>query len=201
MQNTCVIINNVCLPDNSKCAIADGAIWLHLCGAGHLAGRVAVGLRHRCSAAGAPSESCGVTRGPRRGGGSGEARCSAEARGGGSAGGVDTEILVAQLGARKQVSANGLPARAVKRHPALTKPQTRSAVRETERERAAPSCCCPATSTAPRSASSARSCVNKQGTRSRICYSADVNKRARCQEEADEEEEKRSRRRKAKLPC
>lgn len=122
----------MCLPDNTKCAITDGAVWLHLCRAGHLAGRVAVGLRHRCSAAGAPSESSGVTRGSCRGSGSGQARCSAEARGGGSARGVDTEILGAQLRARKQVSTNGLSACAVKCHPPLTKLSTLSA----------PSCCC-----------------------------------------------------------
>lgn len=108
------------LPDDTKCAIADGAVRLHLCRAGHLAGRVAVGLRHRCSAAGAAAQSSGVTRGPCRGRGSGQARCGAEARGRGSAGGVHTEILGAELRARKQVSTNGLPARAVKCHPPPT---------------------------------------------------------------------------------
>lgn len=111
------VLNNVYLPDNTKCAITDGSVRLHLCGAGHLAGRVAVGLRHRCSAAGAASESGRVTRGSCRGSGSGQARRGAEARGGGSAGGVHTEILVAQLRARKQVSTDGLPACAVKCHP------------------------------------------------------------------------------------
>lgn len=115
------------LPDNAKCAITDGAVRLHLSGAGHLAGRVAVGLRHRCSATGAPSESSGVTRGSSRGSGSGQARRSAEARGGGSAGGVDTEILGAQLRARKQVSTDGLPACAVKCHPPLANQSTLSA--------------------------------------------------------------------------
>lgn len=104
-------------PDNTKSAITNGAVRLHFCRAGHLTGRVAVGLRHCCSAAGAPSKSCGVTRGPSRGGGSSQARRSTEARGGGSAGGVDTEILVAQLRARKQVSTDGLPACTVKCHP------------------------------------------------------------------------------------
>lgn len=132
---TLMVQNNVRLPDYTKCAITDGAVRLHLCRAGHLAGRVAVGLRHRCPAAGASSESGGVTRGSCRGGGSGQARCGAEARGGGSAGRVDTEILVAQLGARKQVSTNGLPACAVKCHPPLTKPPKQSAL-------SAPSCCC-----------------------------------------------------------
>lgn len=117
-------MNDACLPHNAKCAIADGPVWLHLCGAGHLAGRVAVGLRYRCSAAGASSESSRVTRGSCRGSGSSQARCGAEARGGGSAGGVDTEILVAQLRARKQVSTHGLPACAVKCHPPLTEPET-----------------------------------------------------------------------------
>lgn len=107
---------SVALPDDAKCAIADGAVRLHLRGAGHLARRVAVGLRHRCSAAGASSQSGGVTRGSCRGGGSGQARRGAEARGGGSARGVHTEILGAQLGARKQVPAHGLPACAVERH-------------------------------------------------------------------------------------
>lgn len=93
--------HSVFLPNNSKCAITDGSVWLHLCGARHLAGWVAVGLRHRRAAAGASSKGCGVTRGPCRGGGSGEARCGAEARGGGSAGGAHAEILVAQLRARK----------------------------------------------------------------------------------------------------
>lgn len=105
------------LPYNSECAITDGPVRLHLCGARHLAGGVAEGLRHRRAAAGASTESCGVTWGPGGGGGSGEARCGAEARGGSSAGRADTEILVAQLRARKQVSTHGLPARAVKCHP------------------------------------------------------------------------------------
>lgn len=124
-KNTCKFLlitnrlnmhNTDVLPDNTKCAIADRAVWLHLCRAGHLAGRVAVRLRHGSSAAGASSESCGVARGSSRRGWSGKARCSAKARGRGSAGGVDTEILVTQLGARKQVAAHRLPACAVKCH-------------------------------------------------------------------------------------
>lgn len=107
----------LCLPDNAKGAVSDGPVGLHLCGAGHLAGRVAVGLGHRRSAAGAPSQGGGVARGPCRGSGSGQARCRAEARGRGPAGGADTEVLGAQFRGRKQVTADGLTARAVKSHP------------------------------------------------------------------------------------
>lgn len=127
-RNMQTIPDDLCLPDNAKRAVSDGPVGLHLCGAGHLAGRVAVGLRHRRSAAGAPSQSGGVTRGPCRGSGSGQARCRAEARGRGPAGGADTEVLGAQLRGRKQVTTDGLTTRAVKSHPPVAE--------------SPPSCCC-----------------------------------------------------------
>lgn len=108
---------DVHLPDNTKCAIANGAIWLHLSWAWHLTSWVAVRLRHSSPAAGASSKRCGVARRPRRGCRSGQTRCSAEARGGSSRGGVDAEILVAQLGARKQVATHCLSACTMECHP------------------------------------------------------------------------------------
>lgn len=115
-----MIPGDVCLPDYAKRAVSDGPVGLHLRGAGHLAGRVAVGLRHRRSAAGAATQSRGVTRGPCRGSGSGQARRRAEARGRGPAGGADTEVLGAQLRGREQVTTDGLTARAVESHPPLS---------------------------------------------------------------------------------
>lgn len=105
------------LPNDTERAVSNGSVRFHLGGAGHLARRVAEGLRYRRSSAGASSQSGGVPRGPRRGGGSGQARRGAEARGRSPAGGADAEILVTELRARKQVSTGGLPAGAVKRHP------------------------------------------------------------------------------------
>jgi len=108
---------DVSLPDDAEGSVSDGPVGLHLGRTRHLAGRVAVGLRHRGPSAGAAPHGRGVAGCPGWGVGSSEARGGAEARGGSAAGGVHTEILVAQLGAREQVSTGGLPARAVEGHP------------------------------------------------------------------------------------
>lgn len=105
------------LPHDAECAISDGPVRLHLGGTGHLAGWVAVGLRHRSAAASTSAQGRGVPGGPCRGGGSRQARCGAEASGGGSARRVDAEIFGGrQLGARKQLAAHGLPACPVEGH-------------------------------------------------------------------------------------
>lgn len=50
-------------PHNTKGSVTDRPVGLHLCRAGHLAGRAAVRLRHRCSSACASSDRRRMSRG------------------------------------------------------------------------------------------------------------------------------------------
>ena len=111
------------LPDNTEGTIADGPIRLHFRRAWHLASRVAVGLRYRRPTTRASSQRRRVTRRPRGGRGSRQARRGAQAGRRGSSRRVNAEVLVAQLRAGEQVSTDRLSTCPVEGHARLRTPE------------------------------------------------------------------------------